>query len=69
MRLNTSREVPRPVEDRSFPRVGLRSPDDGGDDDDGHGHGHDDVDVDDDDSHDDTNDNDNVHREKATLVE
>ena len=55
---STSRGALQPVEDRSFPRAGLRSPDDD-DHDDG-----DDGDNDDDDNVDD----DIAHREKATFV-
>ena len=49
---STSREALQPVEDRSFPRAGLRSPDDNDND-----YGDDDDD-----------DDDIAHREKATFV-
>ena len=66
MVLNTSHGVPQPVEDRFFPHVGLRSPDDDDDDDDNYDDGRDD----DDDVDDGDDDNEAcVHREKATFVE
>ena len=61
--LNTSHGALQPVEDRFFPRVGLRSPDYDDDDD------NNDYEDDDDPSDDAENDDNGVHREKATFVE